>query len=115
MTCSLFFLFFTVHYSNFLTGCLIENNVAYNSFDIWNGEVENQQACADLSASTSGGLFWTYQTDSKLCFIKSSDSGRVAMENRVSGHSDCGQSSGMYPLPFGLVVMMMVMMIYNAS
>ena len=74
-------------------GCIIEKDVSYLDFDIKWEAVEDEQGCADLSASTSGGLFWTFITGSKLCYVKTSDSGRVANQNRVSGNRHCGTTS----------------------
>ena len=71
-------------------GCIIEKDVSYLGNDIKWEAVEDEQGCADLSASTSGGLFWTFITGSKLCYVKTSDSGRVANQNRVSGNRYCG-------------------------
>ena len=52
--------------------------------------MKSQQACAELCASTSGGLFWTYIIGQKRCLVKSSDSDRRDMGGRVSGNRDCG-------------------------
>ena len=48
-------------------GCIIENDVAYDHFDIKWEEVEDEQACADLTASTN---FCVY-----MCYIWSHHSG----------------------------------------
>ena len=86
----------------FFTGCAVEMNVGYNYYDIASEVVENHQACADhcafLHSSGLSALFWTFQTDSKICYVKNSDAGREATQNRISGNSYCGDtpSSGMY-------------------
>ena len=81
-----------VHGDLSLAGCLLESDVTYVGFNIPRSdkEVENQQACAELCASTSGGLFWTYIVSQKRCFVKSSDSDRRDKNGRVSGNRDCG-------------------------
>ena len=50
------------------------------------------QACADLCASTSGGLFWTYHTHTKKCYVKTSSSGRTTHETAVSGNRECASA-----------------------
>ena len=57
--------------------------------------VENQEACAKLSASNERALYWTFMppTDhpwSNLCWIKTSNAGRMAMSTVVSGNRECG-------------------------
>ena len=57
--------------------------------------VENQEACAKLSASNVRALYWTFMppTDhpwSNLCWIKTSNAGRMAMSTVVSGNRECG-------------------------
>jgi len=71
------------------TGCLIENNIVYWGNDIANKIVETSQACADFCASTPGGLFWTFDTKTKRCYVKSSDSGRKTRQDRISGNRKC--------------------------
>merc|ERR1712130_802515 len=71
-------------------GCLIENNIVYWGNDIANKIVETSQACADFCASTPGGLFWTFDTKTKRCYVKSSDSGRKTRQDRISGNRKCG-------------------------
>ena len=86
---------------HFPPGCIIENSVRLAGNDITWEYVENEMACAQLSASTDGGLFWTFLPDSKSCYVKSSDAGKEAYQNRVSGNKYCGlemRSSGTYHL-----------------
>ena len=72
-------------------GCSTEKNIDYHGNDI-SGKVvlESMQACADLCASTPGGLFWTYSPTNKHCYVKSSNSGRTANAHSVSGNRECG-------------------------
>ena len=71
-------------------------NVAYHYNDITSKVVENQQACADFCALMHlDGLpafFWEFQIDSKICYVKDSDAGRVGQQNRVSGNRYCGET-----------------------
>ena len=53
--------------------------------------VESQEACAKLSFSTQGALFWTYQPSTKLCWPKTSKAGRRVMEGVVSGNNECAK------------------------
>ena len=84
------------HTLHFFTGCIIEMNVGYPSNDIASQMVENQQECADHCAFLhSSGLlafFWEFHTDTKICWIKNSNAGRVAQQNRVSGNRYCGEA-----------------------
>ena len=75
---------------NIFLGCVTEQNIDYNGNDIANQVLESVQACADLCASTPGGLFWTYSPTNKHCYIKSSNSGRTANAHSVSGNRECG-------------------------
>ena len=52
--------------------------------------VKNLAACAKLSLLTSGGNYWTYDFEEKLCWVKTSQSGRKAYSGHVSGNSACG-------------------------
>merc|ERR1719430_2822217 len=72
-------------------GCVIEKKTDYNGHDIkMSKKKKNQQECADFSASTPGGHFWTWHKTSKTCFVKSSNSGKYAVGHAVSGNIGCG-------------------------
>ena len=95
------FLFSTFHnipaslkLKNIFLGCVTEQNIDYNGNDIANQVLESMQACADLCASTPGGLFWTYLPTDKSCYVKSSNSRRMAHALAVSGNRECGSSAG---------------------
>ena len=81
----------------YFQGCLIEDRIDYHDVknsrhqDIKVKRTANQQACADLSATTVGGLFWTWNKNNKNCIVKSSDSGKVAVSFAVSGNRACGK------------------------
>ena len=69
---------------------MIEEETMYFGHDIQKGvKVENQQACADLTVTKEGALFWTYRAKDKKCFIKTSKKGKKAFAGRVSGSVGC--------------------------
>ena len=79
---------------NMIPGCTVEYNIDYYGNEIRNySGVGTSKACADLCASTDGGLFWTWNPASRKCFVKSSDSGRHQYSGAVSGNKQCGTSS----------------------
>ena len=55
--------------------------------------VENLAECAKLSLSKFAD-YWTYKSEEKLCWVKSSKSGRKAGSDHVSGNSECGNVHG---------------------
>ena len=74
---------------------MIEKKTDYNGHDIkMSKKKKNQQECADFSASTPGGHFWTWHKTSKTCFVKSSNSGKYAVGHAVSGTRECGIPGG---------------------
>ena len=71
---------------------MIEEETMYFGHDIQKGvKVENQQACADLTVTKEGALFWTYRAKDKKCFIKTSKKGKKELAGRVSGNKECGK------------------------
>ena len=52
--------------------------------------VENQEACAKLSAENEKAKFWTYQPSTKKCWIKTSNAGKRPLETVNSGNQECG-------------------------
>ena len=52
-------------------------------------KVKNQQACATLTGTKDGGLFWTYQASTKKCFIKTTKKGKMEGAGLVSGNIGC--------------------------
>ena len=69
---------------------MIEEETMYFGHDIQKGvKVENQQACADLTVTKEGALFWTYRAKDKKCFIKTSKKGKKTLAGRVSGNVGC--------------------------
>jgi len=79
-------------------GCRIEDGKDYLGNDIHHKQVETLQACADLCASTPGGLFWTWNMGKKKCFVKTSDSGRKQYPGAVSGNRECGDQAAAAPI-----------------
>ena len=72
-------------------GCFIETDISYWGSDILSrGSIENQDECAELCASTNGGLFWTYIVGDKQCYVKGSAEGRTSLDGRISGNVACG-------------------------
>ena len=72
-------------------GCFIETDISYWGSDILSrGSIENQDECAQLCASTDGGLFWTYIVGDKQCYVKGSAEGRTSLAGRISGNVACG-------------------------
>ena len=84
---------FIIQMSCLSTGCIIENNIVWRGKNLARTEVENQMACAKLSFSTEGALFWSYQPSTKLCWAKQSnfDAGKITVEGVVSGNNECGK------------------------
>ena len=86
----------------YFQGCLIEDRIDYHDVknsrhqDIKVKRTANQQACADLSATTVGGLFWTWNKKNKNCIVKSSDSGKKTLGHAVSGNRACGKKHCFY-------------------
>ena len=74
-----------------LPGCTIEQDTNFYGNDIIFEETETSEACADLCASTAGGLFWTW-VEGSGCWVKNSDSGRRHLSGAVSGNKQCGTS-----------------------
>ena len=75
------------------TGCVIDEETDYLGHDIEGGKkVKNQQACATLTGTIVGGLFWTYRTSDKKCWIKTSKKGKKAHAGLVSGSIGCAQN-----------------------
>ena len=76
----------------FVLGCIEEDGIDYNGDTIPGGRktTANSQECAHFSASIPGGLFWTFNKNTKTCYVKSSNSGRRTDWHTVSGNRKCG-------------------------
>ena len=82
--------------------------MAYKDDNIKSKKTEDHQKCADFSASTPRGNFWTYNTRTKMCFVKETKGrlGQVWPGNGgwkrgivVSGNKACGRKTAKkYPL-----------------
>ena len=73
---------------------MIDEETDYRGQDIKGGKgvkVKNQQACATLTGTKEGGLFWTYRASDKKCWIKNSKKGKRAHKGLVSGNIECGK------------------------
>ena len=79
---------------NFIfSGCIEEDGIVYWGQNIPGGmkTTANAQECADFSATIPGGLFWTFNKNSKTCSVKSSNFGRRTVGHAVSGSRKCGK------------------------
>ena len=71
--------------------CAREEHTFINSQNLLKKNVDSQQECAQLSASTPGGIFWEFNRVEGLCSIKASDNGKVtAGSDKVVGTMECG-------------------------
>ena len=89
---------FTISFST--SACLIEEKFTYTEHNIKidgkkGTKVANQEACARLSFSTKGAKFWSYLPAGKLCYVKSSKSGRRSHPTVVSGNRECGNAGNL--------------------
>ena len=79
----------------YYAGCVVEEKTDYQGNAIKQGAktfkvVENQEACAKLSAENEKAKFWTYQPSSKKCWIKTSNAGKRPLKTVNSGNQECG-------------------------
>ena len=52
--------------------------------------VDSAQACGKLCQEDDQCLFWSYSTDNTNCFIRTSDSERLVLnEDKISGQKPC--------------------------
>ena len=51
---------------------------------------QTQQACADLTASTTNGRYWSYMQSEMSCWVKKTKSLKRRRVGFVSGNGDCG-------------------------
>ena len=82
--------------SSFSTGCVIDEETDYLGHDIDELKkagkpftVKNQQACATMTGTKEGALFWTYRASDKKCWIKTSKKGKKPHKGLVSGSIGC--------------------------
>merc|ERR1712179_451350 len=71
-------------------GCMLDEGTDYKDKPIKNEKTEEQQDCADLSSSTPEGFFWTWNKNTKMCFVKSAKGKLENVEHAVSGNRKCG-------------------------
>ena len=79
----------------YYAGCVVEEKIDYPGNDIKQGGktfkvVEDQEACAKLSAENEKAKFWTYQPSTKKCWIKTSNAGKTPLKTVNSGNQECG-------------------------
>merc|ERR1712212_375218 len=81
---------------NIECGCVIDEETDYLGHDIDELKkagkpftVKNQQACATMTGTKEGALFWTYRASDKKCWIKTSKKGKKAHKGLVSGSIGC--------------------------
>ena len=76
---------------NLVTGAnCFEDNVGMPGNDIeGNSDIKTKEDCCTSCKNKEGCTFFTYNKDQERCWLKSSDAGRKAAENRVSGSVDC--------------------------
>ena len=69
-------------------GCMIEKNIDYRANNKGaRAKVETQEACAKLSFSREGALFWTFQPSTKLCWPKTNKAGTMTMDGALNNNS----------------------------
>jgi len=73
-----------------VTGCIVQGNTAYIGNDIIRKIVSGVQACADFCAETVGGKYWSFDRNTNLCYVKSSNTPAEASSHDVSGNVACG-------------------------
>ena len=71
-------------------GCILDEGTDYKDKPIKSEKTEEQQDCADLSSSTPEGFFWTWNKNTKMCFVKSAKGKLENVEHAVSGNRKCG-------------------------
>jgi len=71
-------------------GCIVQGDTAYIGNDIVRKIVSGLKACADFCAETVGGKYWSFDRNTNLCYVKSSNNPAVASSHDVSGNVACG-------------------------
>ena len=72
-------------------GCITEEDTDYSGNNIVETVVESQRACVDFCKTIAGAPFWTWNSGTKRCVVKSSSSGRTSAVGAVSGNRECGK------------------------
>ena len=54
------------------------------------GRRDSTAECQGLCQTTPGCMVFTYKTDSKHCFLKTSKSGKIKRPSSISGKKYCG-------------------------
>ena len=73
------------------TGCIQENNIDYggNDLDSLGTWVDNVAGCNTLCLQTTSCTHWSVNVNTLVCYLKTSDSGRVPKDDIISGNK-CG-------------------------
>ena len=66
----------------------MERDISYGGVDIDKEKRRNIQACAGW-ARNADAKFWTYNSVTRYCTLKSSNSERIEAPNHVSGSGAC--------------------------
>ena len=69
---------------------LTEEDTDYSGNNIVETVAESQRACVDFCKTIAGAPFWTWNSGTKRCIVKSSSSGRTSVAGAVSGNRECG-------------------------
>ena len=76
-------------------GCIVEDNTDYYGNGIPGQSdlpVGHPAACAWLCQREATCNFWVFREEDKLCWLKTSDSGKKALKGYKSGTKACGKS-----------------------
>ena len=66
----------------------MERDISYGGVDIDTEERRNIQACAGW-ARNADAKFWTYNTNTKVCTLRSSNTDSITAQHHISGSSTC--------------------------
>ena len=74
--------------------CKVEPGVAIGTEGLGDAvdpkEVKDEQECARLASNKTVGLFWTFDTNQKICHMKKTDGQKRPLEGWVTGNRECG-------------------------
>ena len=79
------------------SGCF-ENNIDFRFNDVRRGTVKGISSAEDCAKECRRNIrckFFTYLKRSKVCWLKSSDSGRRPAGGHISGKKNCPQTSNL--------------------
>ena len=70
--------------------CAFEEGKRYFGRNITSEKVETPRACARLSVLTAGGLYWTFDKATGMCWLFPSEPSSREEQDWVSGNRECG-------------------------